>query len=131
MTSPRLSVRARFDFAAYGAQLLVPPLILGAAAGAVATGSAGTAVALVMTYLAAGGTLAFDSLRWEMATDGGSLPLPERLQRSLRAALFGVVWLGAIPGAMWRLATRRGHIRYDKMAHAGSEPAGDRMAIGQ
>ena len=124
MASGRLSVRARFDFAAYGAQLLSPPLILGAVAGALGTGSPGAAVALVGTYLAAGGALAFDALRWETAPDGGPLPLPERFGRALRAALFGVVWLGAIPGAMWRLATRRGHVRYDKMAHAGSEPVG-------
>jgi len=121
MTSPRLSVRARFDFAAYGLQLVAPPLILGATAGAVGTGRVGTAVALVATYLAAGGTLAFDALRWETGPDGGPLPVAERLGRSGRAALFSAVWLFAIPGAMWRLATRRGRVRYDKMAHAGSE----------
>ena len=49
---------------------------------------------------------------------------------AIRAALFGFVWLGAIPGAMWRLATRRGHVRYDKMAHAGSDPAGDPAVSG-
>lgn len=122
MASPRLSVRARFDFAVYGAQLVAPPLILGATAGAVGTGNPAIALALVVAYLAAGGTLAFDALRWETGPDGAPLPLPERLGRSARAALFSAVWLGAIPGAMWRLATRRGHVRYDKMAHAGSEP---------
>jgi hypothetical protein len=75
----------------------------------------------VATYLAAGGTLAFDALRWEAGPDGGPLPFAERLGRSGRAALFGAVWLFAIPGAMWRLATRRGRVRYDKMAHAGGE----------
>jgi len=123
MRSPRLSLRARFDFAAYGAQLLAPPLILGAAAGAVVTGRAGTALAVVATYLAAGGILAFDALRWEAASDGSPLSIAERLGRSVRAALFGAVWLGAIPGAMWRLGSRRGHVRYDKMPHAGSELA--------
>ncbi|TAK00276.1 MAG: glycosyltransferase family 2 protein [Chloroflexota bacterium] len=123
MRSPRLSFRARFDFAAYGAQLLAPPLIIGAAAGAVGTGRPGTALALVATYLAAGGVLAFDALRWEVPPGGPPLPIPERLGRALRAAAFGVVWLGAIPGAMWRLGTRRGHVRYDKMPHAGSELA--------
>ncbi|MEW5991421.1 MAG: glycosyltransferase family 2 protein [Chloroflexota bacterium] len=124
MRSPRLSVRARADFAAYGAQLMAPPLILGAATAGVATGRAGTALALVATYLAAGGILAFDALRWEAGVDGSPLPIGERLGRSLRAAVFGAVWLGAIPGAMWRLGTRRGHVRYDKMPHAGSEVAG-------
>jgi hypothetical protein len=111
MTSPRLSVRARFDFAAYGAQLLAPPLILGATIGAVGTGRVGTAVALVATYLAAGGTLAFDALRWEAGPDGRPLPFTERLGRSGRAALFSAVWLLRDPGAMWRLATCRGHVR--------------------
>jgi len=124
MTSPRLSLRARIDFAAYGAQLLAPPLILGATVGAVGTGRVATAAALVASYLAAGGTLAFDALRWEAGPDGGPLPITERLGRAGRAALFSAVWLFAIPGAMWRLATRRGNVRYDKMAHAGSELAG-------
>jgi cellulose synthase/poly-beta-1,6-N-acetylglucosamine synthase-like glycosyltransferase len=123
MRSPRLPLRARFDFAAYGAQLLAPPLIIGAVGGAIWTGGVGTALALVATYLAAGGILAFDALRWEAAPDGRPLPIAERLGRSIRAALFGAVWLGAIPGAMWRLGTRRGHVRYDKMPHAGSELA--------
>jgi hypothetical protein len=78
------------------------------------------ALALVGTYVAAGGVLAFDALRWD-ATLEGPLPLADRLVRAVRAALFGFVWLGAVPAAMWRLATRRGHVRYDKMAHAGGE----------
>jgi hypothetical protein len=127
LSSRRLPARARFDFAAYGAQLLAPPLIIGATVGAIGSGSSGAALALVGTYLAAGGVLAFDALRWESTAEGASLPVLERLGRSVRAALFGAVWLGAVPGALWRLATRRGRVRYDKMAHAGLEmthPAG-------
>ncbi|HSO30743.1 MAG TPA: glycosyltransferase family 2 protein [Candidatus Sulfomarinibacteraceae bacterium] len=120
VTSPRLAVRARLDFAAYGGQLLAPPLIVGAAAGAVVTGSSAAAVALVGTYLAAGGALAFDALRWETGRDGEPLPLWERLGRAVRAAVFSTIWLGAVPGALWRLATRRGTVRYDKMPHVGS-----------
>lgn len=124
LASSRLSVRARLDFAAYGVQLLAPPLIIGASAGAAATGGVGAAIGLVVTYLAAGGALAFDALRWETRADGAPLSLSERAGRSVRAAAFSAVWLGAVPGAMWRLATRRGHVRYDKMAHAGSNAAG-------
>lgn len=124
LTSPHLSVRARLDFVAYGAQLLAPPLIIGAALGAIATGRAGAAGALVGTYLAAGGILAFDGLRWDSAPGGGPLPVMERLGRSVRATLFGTVWLAAVPGALWRLATRRGVVRYDKMPHAGGVIAG-------
>ena len=77
------------------------------------------AMALLGTYLAAGGVLAFDSLRWETDRNGAPLALPERAYRAIRSALFGMIWLGAVPGALWRLATRRGSIRYDKMPHHG------------
>lgn len=119
LTSPRLSLRARLDFAAYGAQLLAPPLILGAVGGALATGEPGMAIALVGTYLGAGGVLAFDALRWETAPGSPGVKTAERLARAIRAALFSVIWLGAVPGALWRLATRRGPVRYDKMTHVG------------
>ncbi len=119
LASRQLTIRARLDFAAYAAQLLAPPLILGAMAGAAATGAPGMAMALVGTYLAAGGVLAFDALRWDTDQSGAPLPLPERAFRAARAALFGTIWLGAVPGALWRLATRRGSIRYDKMPHLG------------
>ena len=124
LASSHLSIRARLDFAAYGAQLLAPPLVLGAVLGAFATGNAGAAGALVGTYLAAGGILAFDGLRWDSAPGGGPLPMGERLGRSARAALFGAIWLAAVPGALWRLTTRRGAVRYDKMPHAGGGFAG-------
>jgi hypothetical protein len=120
LRSPHLAFRARLDFATYGAQLAAPPLVIGAVLGAAATGAAGMALALVGTYLAAGGILAFDALRWESTPDA-PLSLPERVGRAVRAALFGFVWLGAVPAAMWRLATRRGHVRYDKMTHVGGE----------
>ena len=120
LRSPRVPFRARLDFAAYGAQLAVPPIIIGGVLAAAATGAAGMALALAATYLAAGGILAFDALRWE-ATASGPVPPPARLGRAIRAALFGFVWLGAVPAAMLRLATRRGHVRYDKMTHVGSD----------
>jgi hypothetical protein len=119
VASRRLSVRARLDFAAYAGQLLAPPVILGAAAGAILSGNTGAAVALVLTYLAAGGALAFDALRWESSPAGDPLPFLERLGRAVRAALFGSIWLAAVPGALWRLGTRRGRVQYDKMAHVG------------
>jgi glycosyltransferase involved in cell wall biosynthesis len=125
VASPRLPLRARLDFAAYGVQLASPPLIIGAAAGAVATGAPGTAVALVGTYLAAGGVLAFDALRWETGPDGRPPGPVERVARSVRSAAFSVVWLGAVPVAMWRLGMRRGSVRYDKMPHLGDALTGE------
>ena len=119
LRSERLAPVARADFALYTGQLLAPPLILGAVAGAVRRRPE-TAVILVGTYLAIGGGLAYDALRWETDASGCPLPPGDRLMRSIRSALFNSIWLGAIPGALCRLAVRRGPVQYDKMPHRGS-----------
>lgn len=124
MRSTCLPLRARLDFAVYGAQLVAPSLIIGAVVGAAVTGAAGVAVAMVGMYLVAGGVLAFDALRWEY-TASGPLPVGLRTVRSARAALFGAFWLVAVPAALWRLAMRRGQVRYDKMTHVGRDAAAD------
>ena len=120
LRSARPTPRAKLDFATYGGQLLAPPLLGGALAGAVVRRRWGTAALLVGGYAAAGAGLAWDALRWETAADGGPLRARERSGRALRAALFGGVWLAAVPAALWRLATRRGSVVYDKMTHSGS-----------
>lgn len=122
--SERLPLGARLDFAAYAGQLAIPPLILGALARAVLTWRVKNAVVLTGSYAAVTAGLGFDALRWETRPDGSPLTLNERAIRAARLALFGAVWLAAVPAAMWRLATRRGPVGYDKMAHAGN--AGDR-----
>lgn len=120
LASRRLGLRAKLDFVAYALQLVSPGLILGAVPAAIAGRRPGIAVALVGTYVAAGGVLAFDALRWEVDAEGRPPTYAERVSRGLRGALFGAVWLVAIPGAILRLALRRGPVRYDKMAHVGS-----------
>jgi hypothetical protein len=125
--SPRLSLRAKLDFLAYAAQLLSPGVIIGAVAGASVGGSGGAAAALVATYLAAAGVLAFDAQRWEPDAAGGIRAFAIRIARSVRGAAFSAIWLVAVPGALWRIAVRRGRVRYDKMTHHGSavrDPAG-------
>ena len=117
--SPNLDPRARFDFAVYVGQLAIPPTILGTLVGGLVRGRLGPAATLLGTYLAAGGLLAFDALRWETGADGSPLGRAERARRALRVGLFSGIWLAAIPAAMWRLATRRGSVEYDKMAHVG------------
>jgi len=117
--SERLSPMARLDFVAYVGQLAAPPVLLGALAGALATGRSRAVINLVGAYAAAAAGLGFDALRWEEQPDGLPLSFPARLRRSVRLALFGTVWLAAVPAAMWRLATRRGAVVYDKMAHSG------------
>jgi 1,2-diacylglycerol 3-beta-glucosyltransferase len=117
--SPALGRYARLDFATYTGQLVIPPLILGAIGGALVRGRPVPAALLLGTYLAVGSALAWDGLRWETAPDGSALPPGRRARRALRVGLFDAIWLAAIPGAMWRLATRRGTVGYEKMAHVG------------
>jgi glycosyl transferase family 2 len=119
LTSPALGPTARLDFALYAGQLAVPPVILGSLGGALVRRRPGLAVTLLGAYLAAGGALAWDSLRWETAPSGGPLAPRERAARTIRVAMFNGIWLGAIPAALWRLATREGQVGYEKMAHVG------------
>jgi hypothetical protein len=117
LSSPRVSPIAKLDFAAYVGQLALGPVILGALARAWRTGRGGFARRLLATYALVAAGLAYDALRWE--TDRGGAPLlrSERLRRAARTALFGGVWLAAVPAAMWRLAMREGAVVYDKMDH--------------
>jgi 1,2-diacylglycerol 3-beta-glucosyltransferase len=120
LSSRRLSTTAKLYFAAYTSQLLVPPVIIGAVTRSWRTGRGGLARRLLASYMLVGAGAAFDALRWETDRGGASLLRVERLRRSLRAALFGALWLAAIPAAMWRLAMREGPVRYEKMDHSGS-----------
>jgi len=129
LRSPRLTLRARLDFAAYAGQLAMPPLLLGAVAGAVRSGRFGPAAGFVAAYVTAAAGLGWDALRWEQGTDGAPLTQQERARRAGRLALFGMVWVAAVPAALWRLATRRGPVVYDKMEHtAAGEVVGGRVA---
>lgn len=128
--SERLSPGAKLDFAGYVAQLGAPPLMIGALAGALATGRNRAALALLTAYGSAATGLAFDALRWETRLDGWPLSISERLGRSLRLALFGVVWLAAVPAALLRVGARQGPVIYDKMAHHGEgEPVESRPTV--
>ncbi len=119
--SRRLPAAARADFALYAAQLATPPILIGALAGGLRRGRPRTAATLLAMYAGTGVALAWDALRWETNEAGAPLPAVERGWRAVRAALFGGIWLAAVPGALWRVGTRRGRLRYDKMAH-GIEP---------
>jgi hypothetical protein len=128
--SERLSRMAKLDFAAYVAQLGAPPLMIGALAGALATGRRRAALALLAAYGSAAAGLGFDALRWETRPDGSPLSIAERLRRSVRLALFGTVWLAAVPAALWRVGARQGPVTYDKMAHQGeAEPVESPPAV--
>jgi hypothetical protein len=115
--SGRLSDRARLDFAAYAVQLAVPPIILGALVRSWRSGRGGMARLLLGAYGLATVALGFDALRWEADSGGAPLLVTERLRRAVRLAAFGIVWIAAVPAALWRLAMREGAVTYDKMSH--------------
>jgi len=117
--SRRLSLAARADFVAYAGQLAIPPAILGTLLGAAIARRPAPAAVILGTYLVAGGALAWDGLRWENDASGAPLGFDERTRRAVQVALFSGIWLAAIPGALWRLATRRGSVGYHKMPHRG------------
>jgi 1,2-diacylglycerol 3-beta-glucosyltransferase len=119
LASRRVSAQAKLDFGAYAGQLLAPPVLAGLVAGSVAAGRGRLAVLAAGGYAAAAGGLAWDALRWEAGADGGPLAAGERARRAVRQVLFGGLWLAAVPAALWRLATRRGPVRYDKMTREG------------
>jgi Glycosyltransferase like family 2 len=117
LNSPRLTPAAKADFAGYVGQLALPPVIAGALLRSWRTGRGRATRLLLGAYAAAAVGLTYDALRWE--TDAGGAPLlrTERLWRAVRAATFGVLWLAAVPAALWRLAMREGPVGYDKMEH--------------
>jgi hypothetical protein len=119
VASRQVGARATLDFVAYVGQLLAPPLLLGALAGALAGGRRALAFVLVALYAGAASGLAWDALRWETLPGGGPMRPRERAARAVRAAVFGCVWLAAVPAALWRLATRCGPVAYDKMSRDG------------
>ncbi len=127
--SRHLSVGARLDFLTYVAQLAVPPIVLGAAAGTVLTGRRRSLIALVAGYLGISGLLGWDALRWNRDSDGRCLDGPERARRGFGVAMFSGLWLAVVPRTLFDLAVRRGSIRYVKMEHDGvgdpeTRPAG-------
>ncbi len=126
VTSPRLTLAARLDFVTYAGQLLAPPLIAGAVLAAPVAGGSAAGI-LLAGYAGSAAVLGWDALRWERDRAGRPLASAERLARAVRVALFGIIWLAAVPAALWRLAARRGPVRYDKMAHGAvvDRPADD------
>jgi hypothetical protein len=120
LRSERLPLTARADFVAYALQLAAPPVLAGAVAAGLLERRPWLARRLVALYAFAAAAVGFDALRWERARDGGRLGVGERARRAGRLAAFGSIWLGAVPAALWRLATRRGPVGYDKMPHIGT-----------
>jgi 1,2-diacylglycerol 3-beta-glucosyltransferase len=115
--SPHLSPLAKLDFVGYAGQLAFAPFAAGVLAGALRRGRPGPAVALFGSYALAAGALAWASLGWETDAAGLALEPAERVRRAGRVTAFGAIWLAAVPAALWRLATRKGSMAYEKMSH--------------
>ena len=118
--SSKLPLGARLDFVTYVCQLAVPPVVVGAAAAAVATGRRRSLLSIVAGYLGISALLGWDALRWERRSDGMALEARERFWRALRVSLFNGLWLLVVPKALLDLALRRGPIQYVKMDHDGA-----------
>jgi glycosyltransferase involved in cell wall biosynthesis len=119
LTSDRLPLAARLDFAAYVAQLAVPAVVAGAAVSSVVTGRRRSLASIVAGYLGVSVLLGWDSLRWVRGRNGAPLGWGERASRTVRVSLFNGLWLLVVPRALADLAFRRGPIRYSKMDHDG------------
>jgi hypothetical protein len=125
LRSPAVSLATKVDFVAYAGQLAAPSLLLGVATGAIRRRRAGVVAVLAAVYASVAGGLAWDALRWDHGERGAPPPAVERAQRAVRAALFGnLIWLAAVPVALWRLISRRGAVVYDKMDHEAWHAAG-------
>jgi hypothetical protein len=81
-------------------------------------------VGVLGAYLTIGTGLTWDALRFEASPTGSTLDARARLRRSLAVGLFNAVWLAAVPGAVVRLAIRRGPVEYAKMVHVGAVDRG-------
>lgn len=123
LRSPNLSLPAKLDFSIYVAQLAMPPFALGVAAGATLQRRWSPVVALLVGYLGASATLAWDSLRWD---EGGAPRMPERVARTVRVSLFNCLWLAAVPRALANIVFGPDRVQYVKMVHRGTgEPSGE------
>ena len=120
ISSRRLSVTSRLDFAIYVGQMAVPTVVAGAAASVAVTGRKRPLIAIIAGYLGVSAVLGWDSLRWERRPDGRPLGNGERLCRAFRVSLFNGLWLLVVPRALLNLGTRCGPIRYEKMEHDGA-----------
>ncbi len=112
-----LSRSARLDFAMYGAQLLAPPFTVGLIAGAMVDRQTVGPAIVLGAYGIAALTLSYDALHAETSPTGDLLDRRTRTSRALAVAVFETLWIPVVPVALWRLATRRGPLRFAKMPH--------------
>lgn len=120
--SHALPWRARLDFAIHGGQLLVPALAAGIVAAAIADRRPGRAICVLGPVGIGGIWLAYDSLGADVDPGGCEIDRRTRIGRAAGLAAFEGLWFLVVPVALWRLATRRGGLRYAKTTHRRPRP---------
>jgi glycosyltransferase involved in cell wall biosynthesis len=129
MRTARLGRRARLEFVLYAGQLALPGAVFGAGLTLRRRRLPTVAIGMLAGYALFQWLLAWHGLRDEPIGLGGDPAagllrhppsIARRCFRSLRAALFHVVWLGTVPHAAWLIATRRGPVTFAKTTHLDS-----------
>jgi hypothetical protein len=105
------------DFLVYGGQLLVPPLAVGFVAGAVVDRRPSRAASALAALGIMGLGLAYDALHDDCSDHGRPLARRARATRAVGVVAFEGLWLLVVPSALWRLASRRGAVRFAKTPH--------------
>ena len=100
LASPQATRSARLDLAVYAGQLLLPPLLLGAALRSLTGGRAGPSTALVAVYVASGTSLAWQAIGRLQPPDHA----PRQVVRALAVGLFSTHWLVVLPVGLLRIA---------------------------
>lgn len=108
LASRRATRAARLDLALYAGQLVLPPVVVGAAARAIASGRPGPLGALVGVYVVAGSLLAWDAIgALQRRVDPGP-----RVVRALAVGLFSAHWLVVLPASLARIALGPGTVTF-------------------
>lgn len=108
LASRRAPRAARLDLALYAGQLVLPPLVVGAALRALVRGRAGPVGALVGAYVGAGSLLAWQATgRLQRTVDPGP-----RAVRALAVGAFSAQWLVAVPVGLARIAFGPGTVTF-------------------
>ncbi len=100
LASRRSPRAARLELALYSGQLVLPPLVAGAAVGALVRGRIGPVGALVGAYVGAGSLLAWQAIgRLQPQVDPRA-----RAGRALAVGAFSAQWILAVPVGLARIA---------------------------
>lgn len=126
LASRHLPLAAKLDLAAYAGQALLPPMIVGTAAGGLRRRRLRVPLALVAAYGSAPVMLTLAAPRHGVAIDPEALPsglraddevTPLLARKPIRAGLAGLLsiqWLLAVPVALMRITLRPGRTSFDR-----------------